>query len=312
MNATEPLLIEPEVRHVGTKLLLAMLGVLWILLLLTGLRSDTNIDTDADVLLFISCLYLLALCWRVANTLAEAVQVLGQRRTPAQLWHAWSKLAMRAPNHTSAMTVATAHSIAQQQFRSGVPEFRFDAQRFGGVHVFSSMNSSSSVSARPASRHDDAWRVSTSSCASRRLRWMTASAATSGESDGITRKCSSIASQLSTTCSRPSRMKATCDTSRSRSLRIWLEMMMVRSRDVPGAVSLRNGALNMARMKSRRVSGSRLDIGSSSSSRSGSCASASTSDSFCWSPPDSLSALIPSGRLSCTASVSARSSFQRV
>jgi len=112
MNATEPLLIEPEVRHVGAKLLLAMLGVLWILLLLTGLRSDTNIDTDADVLLFISCLYLLALCWRVANTLAEAVQVLGQRRTPAQLWHAWSKLAMRTPNRTWAMLCAVATVIA--------------------------------------------------------------------------------------------------------------------------------------------------------------------------------------------------------
>src|SRR5471032_336171 len=74
MNTAEPLLIEPEVRHVGAKLLLAMLGVLWILLLLTGLRSDTNIAPDADALLFISCLYLLVLCWRVANTLAEAAR----------------------------------------------------------------------------------------------------------------------------------------------------------------------------------------------------------------------------------------------
>jgi len=108
MNTAEPLLIEPEVRHVGAKLLLAMLGVLWILLLLTGLRSDTNIAPDADALLFISCLYLLVLCWRVANTLAEAAQVLGQRRAPAQLWHAWSTLAMREPTRAWAMLCAAA------------------------------------------------------------------------------------------------------------------------------------------------------------------------------------------------------------
>src|SRR5471030_521970 len=91
MNTAEPLRFEPELRHTTAKLLLAMLGLYWIVLLLADFRSHANIDFDIDVLLLLSCAYLLMLSSGAGNTLAQAVQILGQRRTPTALWHQWSR-----------------------------------------------------------------------------------------------------------------------------------------------------------------------------------------------------------------------------
>jgi len=106
MKTTAPLTIEPERRHKLASMLLAMLGLYWLVLVLTDFRSRTNIDFDIDLLLFFSCAYLLMLSSGAGNTLAQAAQILGQRRAPAALWHEWSKLAMRAPTRAWAMLCA--------------------------------------------------------------------------------------------------------------------------------------------------------------------------------------------------------------
>lgn len=106
MNAAKALTIEPQLRHHWASLLLAMLGLYWVVLLLTDFRSHTNIDKDIDLLLFLSCAYLLMLSRGAGSTLAQAAQILGQRRAPAALWHEWSKLAMRAPTRAWAMLCA--------------------------------------------------------------------------------------------------------------------------------------------------------------------------------------------------------------
>lgn len=108
MNTAEPLTIEPEFRKTSAGVLLATLGLLWLVLVLTDLRSHANVNADVDVLLIVSCLYLLAIAWRVSSTLAQAAEVLGQRRAPAPLWHEWSKRAMRAPTRAWAMLCAAA------------------------------------------------------------------------------------------------------------------------------------------------------------------------------------------------------------
>lgn len=106
MNTAEPLIIEPSLRHNSAKLLLAILGLYWVVLLLTVFRSHANIDADIDLLLFFSCAYLLMMSSGAGKTLAQAAQILGQRRAPAALWHDWSKLAMRTPTRTWAMLCA--------------------------------------------------------------------------------------------------------------------------------------------------------------------------------------------------------------
>ena len=111
MNTAEPLIIESELRHNWASLLLAMLGLYWLMLLLTDFRSPANIDFDIDLLLFFSCAYLLMISSNAGKTLAQAAQILGQRRAPAALWHAWSKLAMRAPTRVWAV-LSTALTIA--------------------------------------------------------------------------------------------------------------------------------------------------------------------------------------------------------
>src|SRR5471030_1817855 len=112
MNTAEPLRIEPELRHTTAKLLLAMLGLYWIVLLLADFRSHANIDFDIDVLLLLSCAYLLMLSSGAGNTLAQAVQILGQRRTPTALWHQWSRLATGVPTRAWAMLCAALTIIA--------------------------------------------------------------------------------------------------------------------------------------------------------------------------------------------------------
>jgi len=89
-----------------------MLGLYWIVLLLADFRSHANIDFDIDVLLLLSCAYLLMLSSGAGNTLAQAVQILGQRRTPTALWHQWSRLATGVPTRAWAMLCAALTIIA--------------------------------------------------------------------------------------------------------------------------------------------------------------------------------------------------------
>ena len=83
------------------------------------------------------------------------------------------------------------------------------------------------------------------------------------------------ASTRSTRASRPSRMIATRSQVFSTSLRMWLDMKTVR----PSAFASRITSKNVC-----CTSGSRPDVGSSNSSRSGRCWSATTSPIFCLLP----------------------------
>lgn len=95
MNATPPLMLEPETSSTVSGMMLAGLGIFWAVLMLAAFRSRLNIDGDISVLLVMSCGYALLIAWKLGRTLSEGAHVLGQRRAPASLWSDWSRAAMR-------------------------------------------------------------------------------------------------------------------------------------------------------------------------------------------------------------------------